>query len=200
MSSREKKNFRSGVCAASGLFSAIAADWGASAELVGWTNGTLSGVVMAVGSLMSGRMSDATDRKRAYVICSAAVAAVAAAMGLATRAPWSYVLFGLLYAFASGLCYGAYAAFVLETVGGGAAATKYNAFASLANVPIAYMTRIDGWAADRFGSARMMLVDALSGLAGIVLFAIMAAAVASLATRRAARAATGTPAPEIAPP
>jgi hypothetical protein len=62
------------------------------------------------------------------------------------------------------------------------------------------MTKLDGWAADRFGSARMMLVDALSGLVGVVLFAVMAAAVASLAARRATRAAAGAPAPEIAQP
>lgn len=189
-----------GACAAGGLFSAIAPDWGASAELVGWTNGTLSGLVMAAGSLLGGRLSDAMDRKRAYVVCAALAAAVAAGMWLTPRAPWSYVFYGLLYAFASGLCYGAYAAFVLEAIGGGAAATKYNAFASVANIPIAYMTKIDGWAADRFGSARMMLIDALAGVAGIILFIAMAAALAQVAARRAARAATAAGSPAVAPP
>lgn len=192
----------SGACAASGLFSAIAPDWGASAELVGWTNGSLSGVVMAVGSLLGGRLSDAMDRKRAYVVCGAIAAAVAAGMWLTPRAPWSYAFYVMLYSFAAGLCYGTYAAFVLEAIGGGAAATKYNVFASVANIPIAYMTKIDGWAADRFGSARMMLVDAFAGIVGVTLFLGVAAAVQAGAARRAAVAQEGgapVVPPEIAP-
>jgi MFS family permease len=174
-----------GACAASNLFAAIAPDWGASSSLVEWTNGSLAGVVMAVGSLAGGRISDVMDRKRAYVVCALAVAAVGVGMWLSPRAPWSYALYTLLYAFASGLCYGTYAAFVLEAVGGSAAATKYNAFASVANIPIAYMTKINGWAADRFGSARMMLVDAVAGVAGVMLFMAMAAAVGAWARRAA---------------
>jgi hypothetical protein len=52
---------------------------------------------------------------------------------------------------------------VLEVIGRGAAATKYNALASLSNVPIYYMTDIDGWAHDRWNSAGMFFME--SGLA-----------------------------------
>jgi hypothetical protein len=72
------------------------------------------------------------------------------------------------YSLVSGACYGAFTGFVLEAIGGGAAATKYNTFASLSNFPIWYMTQVDGWAADKMGAPKMLLVDAAAGAAGIV--------------------------------
>jgi hypothetical protein len=62
-------------------------------------------------------------------------------------------------------------------IGGGAAATKYNVFASLSNIPIWYMTRVDGWAADRLGALKMLLVDAAAGGIGIAVLIVVFAAV-----------------------
>ena len=52
----------------------------------------------------------------------------------------------MIYAFITGLTYAGFSAFVLEAMGLGAAATKFSLFASLSNMPIAYMTSIDDWA------------------------------------------------------
>jgi len=68
-----------------------------------------------------------------------------------------------VYTFSTGLTYAAFSSFVLEAIGKGAAATKYNALASLSNVPIYYMTRIDGWSNDRWGSNKMFFLE--SGIA-----------------------------------
>ena len=70
---------------------------------------------------------------------------------------------------------------MLEAIGLGAAATKYNVFASLSNMPIAYMTLVDGWAHTRWGAAGMLFTEAAIGIAGIVVFV----AVAMLLPRRA---------------
>ncbi len=55
-------------------------------------------------------------------------------------------------------------------MGMGAAATKYNVFASLSNTPIYYMTRIDGWAHTRWGPGGMLHAEAVFGLIGLVVF------------------------------
>ena len=70
-------------------------------------------------------------------------------------------MFTMLYAFVTGLTYAGFSAFVLEAMGLGAAATKYNLFASLSNMPIAYMTSIDGWAHGKWGPAGMLYTEAV---------------------------------------
>jgi len=74
---------------------------------------------------------------------------------------------------ATGLTYAGFSAFVLEAMGRGAAATKYNVFASLSNTPIAYMTTVDGWAHTQYGPAGMLYTEALFALGGLVLFTVV---------------------------
>jgi hypothetical protein len=96
-------------------------------------------------------------------------------MAFLPQIPASYAALCVGYSFLAGACYGAFTGFVLEVIGAGAAATKYNTFASLSNIPIWYMTQVDGWAADKMGAAKMLLVDAGAGAIGIaVLFAVVA--------------------------
>jgi PAT family beta-lactamase induction signal transducer AmpG len=59
---------------------------------------------------------------------------------------------------------------VLEAIGLGAAATKYNLFASLSNMPIAYMTLVAGWAHTRWGAGGMLHTEAVIGVLAILLF------------------------------
>jgi MFS family permease len=157
-----------GAGAASGLFTAVAKEWRASAELVEWTNGWGSGLVMIFGCLLGGRISDAMNRKAAYALVGGILALFAAAMSLLPQTPVTYGALCLGYSLVTGACYGAFTGFVLEVIGAGAAATKYNTFASLSNFPIWYMTQVDGWAADKMGAPKMLLVDATAGAVGIV--------------------------------
>jgi MFS transporter, PAT family, beta-lactamase induction signal transducer AmpG len=159
-----------GSGAASGLWSAVASDWHASADTVALVTGTLGGVASALGCILGGWICDRMSRQWAYAIYGVLQAACAAAMGLAPRTESSYVVFTLLYAVILGLTYAGFSAFVLEAMGKGAAATKYNVFASLSNTPIWYMTRIDGWAHARHGPAGMLYTEALFGMIGLVLF------------------------------
>lgn len=49
-----------------------------------------------------------------------------------------------------------------------AASTKYEALSSLGNVPVVYMTALDGWVHDRFGTGWMLRTDALSAIVFVV--------------------------------
>ena len=99
-----------------------------------------------------------------------AQAACAVAMAFSPRTELKYIAYVMLYAFISGLTYAAFSAVVLEAMGLGAAATKYNLFASLSNMPIAYMTLVDGWAHTRWGAGTMLWIEAAIGAAAVLFF------------------------------
>jgi MFS family permease len=160
---------------------------------VALVTGVLGGVLSALGCLAGGWFCDRIDRKTAYAIYGVLQALCAVAMALVPRTPEAFVIFTSLYAFITGLTYAGFTAFVLEAIGLGAAATKYNVFASLSNTPIAYMTRIDGWAHGRFGPGGMLLTEAACGTAGLVLFLGILAA-----SRARARGKSGADRPAAA--
>lgn len=180
-----------GSGAASGLWSAVAGDWRASADTVALVTGVLGGIASAVGCIVGGWICDRMNRQWAYTVYGVLQAACAVAMALAPRVESTYVTFTLLYAVITGLTYAGFSAFVLEAMGTGAAATKYNVFASLSNTPIWYMTRIDGWAHTRYGPGGMLYAEALFGMIGLVLFTAVFTAV-----RRFGRIAPATAGPE----
>jgi hypothetical protein len=105
------------------------------------------------------------------------MAAVAVIMALAPQTPTHYAIWSLAYQFGAGIAYGTFTGFVLEIIGKGAAATKYNLLASLSNIPITYMTKLNGWASDTHGLNALLLTDAASEIAGILLFLVVLAIV-----------------------
>jgi len=177
-----------GSGAASGLWAAVSNDWGASADTVALVTGVITGLVSAVGCLAGGWISDRMNRKGAYALYGVLQALCAVGMALAPRTERSYVIFTLLYAFITGLTYAGFTAFVLEAMGLGAAATKYNLFASLSNMPIYYMTNIDGWAHTKWGPTGMLYAEGVFCLVGIAVFGVV------LALWPARRAGDATPA------
>jgi len=159
-----------GSGAAGGLWSAVANDWHASANTVAIVTGVMGGIFSAVGCLIGGWICDRMNRKAAYAVYGVLQAICAVTMAAAPRTESMYIVFTSLYALITGLTYAGFTAFVLEAMGLGAAATKYNVFASLSNTPIYYMTRIDGWAHVRWGPAGMLHAEAAFGLLGLLAF------------------------------
>lgn len=162
-----------GSGAASGLFGAIASRWDADAELVALLTGTLGGVVSAIGCIVGGLLSDRMRRAMAYALSGFMLALVAVGMALAPQNVAMYAVFTLLYMFATGIAFACFTGFVLEIIGAGAAATKYNAFASLSNIPITYMTFTAGWVSNKHGPTEMLFVDAGSEIAGILVLLLV---------------------------
>jgi MFS family permease len=156
--------------AASNLWSAVASDWHASADAVALANGTFGGLVSAVGCLLGGSLCDRFPRKICYVVFGLLMSGCAVAMGLAPHTQAAYVVFTLAYALVNGLVYAAFSAVTLEAMGLGAAATKYNLFASLANVPIAYMTALEGWVRSRAGVNSFLYFEAAMSVLALGVF------------------------------
>lgn len=178
-----------GTGAASQLWSGVAGDWHASANTVALVTGLFSGVLSMVGCLMGGWICDRMNRQASYALYGLLQAGCAVAMALAPRTESTYVVYTSLYAVISGLTYAGFTAVTLEAIGTGAAATKYNVYASLSNQPIAYMTLVDGQAHKRWGPGGMLITEAVVCAAAVGAFSIVAAA---MGLRRAAANAIAT--------
>jgi hypothetical protein len=157
--------------AASNLWAAVADGWHASADTVALVNGTLKGVASVFGCLVGGFLCDRMDRKTAYLAYGAAQALCVVVMALAPHTVGMFAAFTLLYAVLNGMGYAAFSAVALETIGARAAATQYNAYASLSNMPILYMGLAEGWAYTRFGSSAMLYLEAAVAAVAIMVFA-----------------------------
>lgn len=165
-----------GTGSAANLWSAVADNWHASADIVALVTGVLGGIVSLIGAVLAGRILDMFDRKGGYVSGAVAMALVAIAMAIAPRTPTMFVVFTLFYALVNGYMYAAYSAVMLEAIGRGAAATKSPLFGSLTNMPLALMTYVDGAAQTKWGSGGMLLTEALVGVVVMGLFVAFAAA------------------------
>jgi MFS transporter, PAT family, beta-lactamase induction signal transducer AmpG len=174
-----------GSGAAQNLWSPIAGEWHASADVVAFVTGAMSGLISAIGCLIGGWICDRMDRRTAYILFGFLIALTAIGMALCPRTSNQYVFWTSAYAFGVGLCYAAYCAVVLEAIGQTAAATKFSFLSAVSNSPIMLMTFVDGAANTRWGTNGMLWTDALCGVVGIVVFAAVAGG-----TRRRPSAAT----------
>ena len=163
-----------GSGAAQNLWSPIAVEWHASAGVVAFVTGAMSGVISAIGCLVGGWLCDRMDRRTAYCVFGFLLAVVAVGMALCPRTSNQYIFWTSAYALVVGLCYAAYCAVVLEAIGETAAATKFSFLSAVSNLPIALMTKVDGSANTRWGTNGMLEADALCGGVGIVVFALVA--------------------------
>jgi MFS family permease len=178
-----------GSGAAVNLFAAdkLMAEWGVSTSLVAFLNGAGGGIAAMLGSLTGGKLSDTIEKKRAYALSGVALALTAFAMAAMPRGITTYVVWVLAYQFALGMCYAAFTGFVLDMIGKGAAATKYNLLASLANIPITLMGVWDGRVAESRGHGAMLWFDGAMGVVGAIV--LMAIVLVALPRRQSASSA-----------
>lgn len=167
-----------GSAAAVGIFAGdISTQWHASPDLVAWMVGIFGGLASAIGCFVGGLASDKLGRRLAYALAGVLMALIAVGMAVSPRTPTMFAIWSLLYQWGGGVAYGAFTGFVLDVIGKGAAATKYNMLASLSNMPIRWITQIDGWASVKYGPAIMLFVDAGTEIAGICIFILVLAIV-----------------------
>jgi MFS family permease len=162
-----------GTGAAAGVLAQaeVAAKWGAGESEVGMVNGLFAGFISAAGCLIGGQLCGRWPSRTVYAAVGALMAVVTGAMALSPLTPTMFILWGMVYAFVTGLAYAAFTGLVLETIGTGAAATKYNIFAALSNTPITYMGLVLAWCVGRWGASGMLFAESGAGILGIVVFA-----------------------------
>lgn len=158
-----------GAGAMNNLWSAVASDWQASADMVALVTGILNGIVAALGCIAGGWIVDRYGRWWAYFGFGIALAFVAIVMAALARTPLVYEIGVLVYAFFVGAGYAAFSAMVVHAIGRGVASTKYAFCQSLGNLPVVYMTALNGYVHDRYGTSWMLMNEALAAIACVIL-------------------------------
>lgn len=151
----------------------VAAFWHADAEHVELVQGLLAGFITALGCFLGGWVCQKMNSHRAYAIFGIALALVAIGMANSPATITMYVVWNMIYAFVVGLSYSAFTAMALAAIGGGAAATGYNVFASLSNFPIWWLGLLLGTVADRNGPRAMLVTEGVLGLIGVSVFLLI---------------------------
>ncbi len=151
------------------VFPLMGLEWNASDNVVSFANGLVTGGAAIIGSLFGGVVASKMDKRKAYALSGVVLALFAIGMAILPKNPVTYVAGCLFYSVGLGMCYATFTAFVLDIIGHTGGATKYNLFASLANMPIFAMALIDGWVATNYSRTTMLWVDGASGIAGAVL-------------------------------
>lgn len=152
----------------------IAAHWGAGAGTVELIQGFLGGLISMAGCIVGGYGCNRWGARACYIGYGLVMAAVAVAMAFLPASLPVFVGGSLAYSFTTGLTYAAFTGFVLDAIGAGNAATKYNGFASLSNTPIWYMSLVLAAVDTRFGHRNMLVCEAACAVAGVLLFAAAA--------------------------
>ena len=159
-----------GSGAASNLWSSISKDWSASPDAVALAVGVVGGVSSAVGCLLGGWICDLMDRKKAYVLFGLLEGVCALSMAFTPRTQLMFVIWTSVYAVTIGLAFAGFSAFVLEAIGKIGAATKYNVFAALSNIPIYLMIFVDEWAHTKWSATGMLIAETIMPVLGAILF------------------------------
>jgi MFS family permease len=159
-----------GSAALINYFAGMAPDYRATAGMVAFVNGWVSGIVTAVGSLIGGYLCDRFSRRAMYLVSGGLTAICGVAMAAAPLSPHTYLVGVSAYLFITGICYAAFSATVLETIGkgGAAASTQYAIFVSCGNLAINYVGLVDTRFDKHFGPRGLLTVDAAMNAAGIV--------------------------------
>ncbi len=158
-----------GSGAAANVWSSIANDWKTDADTVALVTGTISGIISAIGCIAGGWIADNKGKWLAYLGSGLLMALVAIIMSIMPTTSSTYIFGVLAYAFAMGMCNAAFTAVILYAIGKKAASTKYSLLSSLGNIPVSYMTIVDGWAHDEYNSKIMLLTEAAAGILFVII-------------------------------
>jgi MFS family permease len=145
----------------------VASLWGASSNDVALVQGLQSGLFTMLGCFVGGYACQRLHPRMGYALFGIVLATIAALMALSPATVTMYVVWNMAYSFGTGLSYAGFTAVVLNAMGTGSAATKYNVFASISNFPIWWLGLLLGVAADWRGPRFMLLTEAVIGLLAV---------------------------------
>jgi len=164
-----------GSAAIGNLISGLGQDYHASGNEVLWVTGIGGGLLSAFGCFIGGVIADKMNRMVAYALAGGLAAMFGVYLGFAHATPFTYGAGYSGYALSSGFAYAVYTALLLDVVGRRkhAAASSYATLNAASNLPITYMTWLDGVGYKRWGAPGLMLTDAAAnGVFGIVLLLV----------------------------
>ncbi len=150
------------------LLPGLAVDYHVSAQQVAWINGLGGALLMAAGALAASLVPATVRAPVAYMISGLVNAAVLAVLWLGPLTPMVYFAGTVLFLFTIGAGYALFTAVVLEFLGGSgkSGGARYSIINSLGNVPVAYMTLLDGRSYDHWGARGSSGTDVVLSIVG----------------------------------
>ncbi len=146
-----------------GLLPELARDYGVSGSQVAWINGVGGALLTTAGALSASLIPVRVRAPIAYLLVGLANAATLALLSLGPQRPFIYFASTVLFLFTVGAGYALFTAVSLEFLGGSgkSGSARYTIINSLGNVPVVYMTWLDGRGYTLWGPRGMPGIDAL---------------------------------------
>ncbi len=154
-----------------GLLPSLARDYGVSGTQVAWING-LGGALLATGGALAASLIPVRVRAPiAFLIAGLLNAATLTILALGPQRPAVYFTGTALFLFTIGGCYALFTGVALEFMGssGKSGGARYAIINSLGNLPVAYMSWVDGRGYAHWGPRAMPGIDAVLSAAGAAL-------------------------------
>jgi len=152
----------------------LAADYGVTGRQVAWMNG-LGGALLTAGGASAAALIPVRIRASiAFPIAGLVNAAAAGVLALVPLRPAIYFAGTVLFLFTIGAGYALFTGVALEFLGGSgkSGSARYSIINSLGNLPVSYMSYLDGRAYAHWGPRAMPAADAiLAGAAAALLLA-----------------------------
>ena len=161
------------------LISGVGPDYHTSGTEVLWVTGIAGGLLSAAGCFLGGYAADRMNRMVAYALAGVVAAIFGTYLALGPPTPFTYGAGYSAYAISTGVAYAVYTALLLDVVGHRrhAAAAAYSTLNASGNIPIAYMTWLDGVGYKHWGARGLMGTDAVAN-GGFAVILLMVAAFA----------------------
>lgn len=155
-----------GSGSAQSLFAAMARDYHVGEHGVMLLNGVLGGVLTMLGAFAAVIVPAHWDRRIAYAAAGLACSGSGIFLALAPLNPTVYFIGVGLYMLTTGMCYAFFLGVVMVTMGeaGKSASSRYTILVSLGNLPVVYMTKVEGWGYGLFGPRGVPALDAAGNL------------------------------------
>jgi hypothetical protein len=173
-----------------GLLPGIAQDYHVSGQQMAWMNGLAGALLTASGSLAATLIPARIRASVAYLSVCLLNESLLLILWLGPLSQSTYFIGATLYLFTIGSCYALFTAVVLEFLGqsGKSGCGRYSIINSLGNVPVVYMTALDGRGGKLWGARGLAGTDAVVGAIGAAI----------LLTYFLTRKPTATPIPALA--
>lgn len=155
-----------------GLLPGLARDYGVSGREVAWMNGAGGALLTAAGALSATLIPVRVRAPIAYPLIGLVNAAVLAILVFGPLRPALYFAGTVLFLFTIGVGYALFTAVALEFLGssGRSGSSRYAIINSLGNIPVAYMSFVDGRGYAMWGPRGMPGIDAGLSATGATLF------------------------------
>ena len=139
-----------------GLLPELARDYGVSGQQVAWINGLGGALLMAAGAFSAALIPVKVRMPIAYCLVGLTNAATLAVLALGPRRPAVYFTGTVMFLYSIGVSYAFFTGVLLEFMGdsGKSGSARYAIINSLGNVPVAYMSWVDGRGYALLGPAR----------------------------------------------